>query len=187
VRFWTDRLRTQFCWPQTDPQSFKLGNRGDEAAADHRAITDAAGAATVAHRQRLMELERSGADVLGDLHHSLADLVNGVIEINLRASREMLRLTNYNEFVELQRCFFREYTTVLLCGSAQLVETFSRSHINTSSCIYWRHWCSSFSAASCRQSPILPANQVSGKQLVWLFQRLRRPTLASLATSTLIE
>jgi hypothetical protein len=71
-----NHLRLVTSLPQTDPQSFKLGNRGDEAAADHRAVTDAAGAATVAHRQRLMELERSGADVLGDLHHSLADLVN---------------------------------------------------------------------------------------------------------------
>jgi hypothetical protein len=110
---------------KADVRNSELSNWCDGAAADHRATANETVVATSSHWGAVMEL--TSPDILGDLHQGLAGLVNGVIETNIRTTQEMLRVTSHDEFVELQRRFFREYMAVLLCGSAQILDTIRRT------------------------------------------------------------
>ena len=58
---------------------------------------------------------------LQDLHHGVTQLVEGVVQTNLRATQELFRLTNPAPFVELQQRYVREYISAVLEGSAAIV------------------------------------------------------------------
>jgi hypothetical protein len=116
---------------KADARNSGLNIWRDEAATDHHATANETVVATWPHWGTLMELPSQ--DILGDLHQVLAGLVNGVIGTNIRTMQEVLRVTSHNEFVELQQRFFREYMTVLLCGSAQLLGTIRRTAGQTAS------------------------------------------------------
>jgi hypothetical protein len=77
--------------------------------------------------ESLMKLPHLAAGNLGNLQQSLADLVGGVIQTNLRTSQEMLSVTSHNEFVELQQRFIHDYLATLLRGSLELVDTIQRN------------------------------------------------------------
>jgi CBS domain-containing protein len=62
-----------------------------------------------------------------DLQQSIAGLVEGVVQTNLRATQELFRLANPNAFVDLQRRFAREYLDVLMAGSASFVRAARRT------------------------------------------------------------
>jgi hypothetical protein len=95
----------------------ETGHRARAASPHNPAATAETGSALPS----LMELPTLAADNLGDLHQSLANLVRGVIQTNLRISQDMLRVTNPDELVALQQRFIRDYLAALMCGSLQLV------------------------------------------------------------------
>ena len=51
----------------------------------------------------------------------MVGLVEGVVQTNLRATEELLRLTNPSAVLELQQRFVRDYMSALLEGSVEIV------------------------------------------------------------------
>ena len=62
-----------------------------------------------------------------DLQQGVTNLVEGVVQTNLRAAQELFRLANPAPVVELQQRFAREYTDTLLQNSATLVRAVRRT------------------------------------------------------------
>jgi CBS domain-containing protein len=58
---------------------------------------------------------------LRDLQEGMASLVNGVLQSNMRASQELLRLSDPSAVFNLQRRFLREYLDTLMQGTAAIV------------------------------------------------------------------
>jgi hypothetical protein len=77
------------------------------------------------HEGTLMELPEPATDV-GDLRQGLTDLVHGVMRTNLRISQELLHVTDYNQFVRLQRRFIGDYMVTLING-VQSIATLQRT------------------------------------------------------------
>jgi hypothetical protein len=69
----------------------------------------------------LMSLPTVADRGLHDLHHSFSGLVEGVVQANLRATEELVRLTSPTAFLELQQRFVRDYMNALMEGSAAIV------------------------------------------------------------------
>ena len=60
-----------------------------------------------------------------DLAHmggSITKLIECVVRANLRATQELLRVENRQEFLELQQRFVREYLATLMQGTMALVK-----------------------------------------------------------------
>lgn len=66
----------------------------------------------------LMALPTVGDGGVQDLQQSFSSLVEGVVQANLRATEELLRLTSPAAFLELQQRFVRDYMTAVMEGSA---------------------------------------------------------------------
>ena len=64
---------------------------------------------------------------LQDMQKSMAGLVEGVMQTNMRASQEFLRLTNPTAVIELQQRFVREYLDTLMQGTATIVQAIRRT------------------------------------------------------------
>lgn len=58
---------------------------------------------------------------LRDFHQSMTGLFEGVLQANLRATEEILRLTSPAAFLGIQQRFAREYMNTVMEGSAALV------------------------------------------------------------------
>ena len=77
--------------------------------------------------RRLTTLPQAAEGGLRDLQQSMAGLVEGVVQTNLRAAQELFRLSNPASIVELQQCFVREYMDALMQGTATLVRAVRRT------------------------------------------------------------
>ena len=64
---------------------------------------------------------------LEDVQQSVTGLVEGIVETDLRATQELVRLANPSPLVELQQRFVREYLDVVLESSATLVRAVRRT------------------------------------------------------------
>lgn len=69
----------------------------------------------------LISLPTAADGGLQELHRSVTDLVGGMVQANLRATEELLRLTSPGPFLELQQRFVREYMDVVIVSSAAVV------------------------------------------------------------------
>jgi CBS domain-containing protein len=58
---------------------------------------------------------------LRDLQEGMASLVNGVVQSNVRASQELLRLSDPSAVFDLQRRFLRDYLDTLMQGTAAVI------------------------------------------------------------------
>jgi CBS domain-containing protein len=68
-----------------------------------------------------MELPTTAGRGLQDFQRGVGSLVEGTIRTNLRATTELLRLTNPAAVIELQQRFVREWLDTLLQGSVALI------------------------------------------------------------------
>jgi hypothetical protein len=59
---------------------------------------------------------------LKNAQQSMAALVEGVVQTNLRAALEMLDVTTPSKFAELQQRFIRDYMEALINGTFTLVQ-----------------------------------------------------------------
>ncbi len=66
----------------------------------------------------LMSLPSAADRGYQDLQQSMTGLVEGVVQANLRATEELVRLTSPTAFMELQQRFVRDYMNALMEGSA---------------------------------------------------------------------
>ena len=82
---------------------------------------------TAEDMRRLMVLPRAVDGGLRDMQQALSGLVDGVLRTNLRATQELVRLTNPGAVIELQRRFVREYLDALLEGQATLLRAVRRT------------------------------------------------------------
>ena len=76
---------------------------------------------TVEDMRALLTLPEVADRGLKDLHQGVVGLVEGVVQTNLRASEELLRLANPSAVIELQQRFVRDYMSALLEGSVAIV------------------------------------------------------------------
>jgi hypothetical protein len=76
---------------------------------------------TAEDMRALMSLPTVADRGLQDLHHSFSGLVEGVVQANLRATEELVRLTHPAAFVDLQQRFVRDYMNAVMEGSAAFV------------------------------------------------------------------
>ena len=77
--------------------------------------------------RRFFVLPQAAEGGLRDTQQAVAGLVEGVVQTNLRATQELLRLSNPAAVVELQQRFVREYLDTLMAGTATLVRAVRRT------------------------------------------------------------
>ena len=77
--------------------------------------------------RRLATLPHAAEGGLRDMQQSIAGLVEGVVQTNLRATQEMFRLTNPTAMIELQQRFAGAYMDTLMQGTATLVRAVRRT------------------------------------------------------------
>ena len=77
--------------------------------------------------RRLATLPQAAEGGLRDLQQSMAGLVEGVVQANLRAAQELFRLVNPAPVVELQQRLAREYLDTVMQGTATLVRAVRRT------------------------------------------------------------
>src|SRR5947209_367753 len=70
---------------------------------------------------RFFTLPNAAEGGLRDMQQGVAGLVEGVVQTNLRATQELLRLTDPSAVIELQQRFVREYMDTLMRGTTTLV------------------------------------------------------------------
>ena len=75
----------------------------------------------------LFMLPNAAEGGLRDMQQGVAFLVEGVVQTNLRATQELLRLTDPGAVIELQQRFMREYVGALMQGTATLVHAIRRT------------------------------------------------------------
>jgi Phasin protein len=85
-----------------------------------RAVTQTA-QGTAEDFRTLLTLPSVADRGLQDWHQGVTQLVEGVVQTNLRATQEFFRLTNPAAFVELQQRYVREYISATLEGGAAIV------------------------------------------------------------------
>ena len=77
--------------------------------------------------RRLATLPHAAEGGLRDMRQGIASLVEGVVQTNLRATQELLRLTNPVAVIELQQRFVREYMDTVMQSTATLVRAVRRT------------------------------------------------------------
>ncbi len=77
--------------------------------------------------RRLATLPHAAQGGLRDLQQGMAGLIEGVVQTNLRATHELLRLANPTAMIELQQRFAREYLDTVIQGTATLVRAVRRT------------------------------------------------------------
>ena len=81
---------------------------------------------TSENMNKLFELPKAAEGGLRDMQQSLTDMVESVVQTNVRAAQQLFRLGNPTAMVELQQRFMREYLDTLMQGTATMVETIRR-------------------------------------------------------------
>ena len=76
---------------------------------------------------RLFVLPQAAEGGLRDAQQAMAGLVEGVVQTNLRATQELLRLSDPAAVIELQQRFAREYMDTLMAGTATLMRAVRRT------------------------------------------------------------
>ena len=76
---------------------------------------------------KLFVLPHAAEGGLRDMQQSLAGLVEGVVQTNVRATQELFRMGNPSALIELQQRFAREYMDALMQGTATLVHAIRRT------------------------------------------------------------
>ena len=76
---------------------------------------------------RLFTLPNAAEGGLRDMQQGVAGLVEGVVQTNLRATQEFLRLTDPAAILELQQRFMRDYMDAMMQGTAKLVHAIRRT------------------------------------------------------------
>ncbi len=77
--------------------------------------------------RHLMTLPRAAEGGLRDMQHGVAGLVEGVVQTNLRATKELFRISNPTALVEMQQRFAQEYMDTLLQGTATMLRAIRRT------------------------------------------------------------
>lgn len=70
---------------------------------------------------RLFTLPKAAEGGLRDMQQGVTDLVEGIVQTNLRATQELFRLSSPVVLIELQQRFVREYLDTLMQGTVSLV------------------------------------------------------------------
>jgi hypothetical protein len=82
---------------------------------------------TSENMRHLFALPNAAQGGLRDMQKSVADLVEGVVQTNLRATQELFRLGNPVAVMELQQRFLGEYVDMLMQGTTALVRAIRRT------------------------------------------------------------
>ena len=77
--------------------------------------------------RHLMTLPHAAEGGLRDMQHGMAGLVEGVVQTNLRMTKELLRFSNPAAVVEMQQRFAQEYMDTLLQGTAAMLRAIRRT------------------------------------------------------------
>jgi len=116
--------------------------RNTKAIAEgHRQIVHDAGQRLEQMSQKLLETARGTSESMShlfalpstaegglrDMQKSLTGIVEGVVQTNLRATQELLRLSNPVGVIELQQRFLRAYMDALMQGTTALVQAIRRT------------------------------------------------------------
>ncbi len=114
----------------------EVGRRGAEALAQghHQLLEQTAERFETIGRRMAQAVEETAAGVrsfvlapdtatdrLRDMQESVSGLVNGVVQSNVRAAQELLRMTDPEAVFNLQRRFMRDYMDAMLQGTSTLV------------------------------------------------------------------
>jgi hypothetical protein len=91
-----------------------------------RKIADVARGATE-EMKTLFTLPKAAEGGLRDMQQGVAGLVESVVQTNLRATQELLRLADPAAMIELQQRFMRDYLDALMQGTATLVHAIRRT------------------------------------------------------------
>jgi len=77
--------------------------------------------------RRLATLPHAAEGGLRDMQQSIAGLIEGVVQTNLRATQELFRQTNATAMIELQQRFVKQYMDTLMQGTATLLRAVRRT------------------------------------------------------------
>jgi hypothetical protein len=103
-----------------------LQKTAQQFEAASRKLADAA-PGNVENLRALMTLPNTAQGGLQELQQSVAGLVQGVVQTNLRAAQELFQLANPAALVEVQQRFVRDYLEALLQGTANVVRASRRT------------------------------------------------------------
>ena len=92
----------------------------------NHAVAEAA-KGTAETMRALMELPNAAGSGLQDFQRGMTGLVEGVMQVNLRAARSLVQLANPAGVIDAQQRFMREYVDALLQGAATLVRATRRT------------------------------------------------------------
>lgn len=77
--------------------------------------------------RHLMTLPQAAEGGLRDMQHGVAGLVEGVVQANLRVTKELFRFSNPTAVVEMQQRFAQEYMDTLMQGTAAMLRAIRRT------------------------------------------------------------
>ena len=77
--------------------------------------------------RHFMTLPQAAEGGLRDMQHGVAGLVEGVVQTNLRVTKELFRFSNPAAVVEMQQRFAQEYMDTLLQGTAAMLRAIRRT------------------------------------------------------------
>ena len=77
--------------------------------------------------RHLMTLPQAAEGGLRDMQQGVAGLVEGVVQTNLRVTKELFRFSNPAAVVEMQQRFAQEYMDTLLQGTAAMLRAIRRT------------------------------------------------------------
>jgi hypothetical protein len=103
-----------------------LQKTAQQFEAASRRMADAA-PGNIENLRALMTLPNTAQGGLQELQQSMAGLVQGVMQTNLRAAQELFQLANPAALAEVQQRFMRDYLEALLQGTANLVRASRRT------------------------------------------------------------
>ncbi len=77
--------------------------------------------------RHLMTLPQAAEGGLRDMQHGMAGLVEGVVQANLRVTKELFRFSNPVAVVEMQQRFAQEYMDTVMQGTAAMLRAIRRT------------------------------------------------------------
>jgi len=77
--------------------------------------------------RHLMTLPQAAEGGLRDMQHGVAGLVEGVVQANLRVTKELFRFSNPAAVIEMQQRFAQEYMDTLMQGTAAMLRAIRRT------------------------------------------------------------
>jgi len=77
--------------------------------------------------RHLMTLPQAAEGGLRDMQHGVAGMVEGVVQANLRVTKELFRFSNPAAVIEMQQRFAQEYMDTLMQGTAAMLRAIRRT------------------------------------------------------------